>query len=541
MSAQDLNHAVERAAPVGVVAHDPRDAFFMREHLHEDLRRRSVRGGAITAISQGLRFALRLGSIPVLARLLTPEDFGVMNVVTGLTMFVGLLGFSGLPLAIVQRDTITHRQVSALFWLNALASVVMALLTLAAAPLVGWFFNDPRTGWVTAALAVTVFLGGMVVQHQAILQRQMRLKVLSGVDLLAQVISIVIGVAAAFAASRWKPEWGYWALVVQTLVYQALYAGAIWWATGWAPSRVFKAEGVRTMLFFGLDLTFFNIVGTIKGQIDLQTIGRMFGVEAAGYYSRSFNVLQLPIAQLVQPLAGVALPMLSLLKNDEPRFRSSWCQLQDKIAIATMPAITGLFATSDWSIRVLLGPNWGPTARIFETLGPLGLVHPIMTAHYWIFIAFDRTRVLLYAAIIQTVIIAVGVGVGVRWGVTGVAWGMVASTVLAQVPFQFWYTARHTPVTMSDIARSLSPALAFSAAVYACCWGIRRGLHLDSQSLGQSALGLALAIIASLVGCAMLYACVPALRSTVHQYLDLISSVLRRAKPKPSPQTPSRD
>lgn len=510
-------------APMGA---DPRDAYFSREHLKDNLRARTTSGGVVTALSQGVRLGLRMLSIPVLSRMLTPDDVGVFNVVLGITSMAGMLSFSGLTMSTVQRDRITHAQVSSMFWINTLISTGLALALLAAAPAVGLFYKDPRTTLVMAVMSVTILLAGVVLQHQAILTRHMRVRAVAGSDLASQGLGIAAALVGAWLGA------GYWALVIQSIVTQAAFAVAVLWFCRWMPSRPRLAEGVGEMVRFGLDLTWTNLVSMGRGMVDLAIVGRQFGTEAAGLYSRSYAVLQLPVAQFVQPMAGVAIPMLSVLAPEPERLRSGWRQMQEKLALVTMPPIAGLIATSDWSIRILLGKQWAESASIFAVLGVLGIVQPIFVAHHWLFIACGKTRQLLIANGVLLVMAVVGAVVILDRGAIGVAWGMVISTVLLQVPFQLWYTARCTPARIGDLIRAVVPGLAYALAVLAGALGVRQIVTLDAETIGNSALGIGAAAIGSLACCAAVYACVPTLRTSASHAIEMaLSPVMRRIRP----------
>lgn len=512
------------AVPEGA---DPRDAYFSREHLKDNLRARSASGGVVTAMAQGARLALRTLSIPVLNRLLTPDDFGVFSVVLSITSLAGMLSFSGLTMSTVQREKITHAQVSSLFWINAGISAGLAVLMLAASPLVGMFYGDARTTLVTAVMSVTILLAGLALQHQAILTRHMRVRAVSGCDLASQLLGIVAALVAAWLGA------GYWALVVQSVVTQLLFLLGILWFCRWVPSRPKLAEGTGAMVKFGLDLTWTNLVAMGRSMVDLAVVGRLFGTVVAGLYSRSYAVLQLPVAQFVQPMAGVAIPMLSVLAPEPVRLRSAWRQLQEKLALVTMPPIAGLIATSDWSIRILLGPQWSESAAIFAVLGFLGMVQPVLVAHHWLFIAGGKTRQLLIANIVLLVMVVIGALSVLNHGAIGVAWGMVISTVVLQVPFQFWFTARCTPVRVSDLIMSIVPALSYSAAVLVGAYGVRRFVSFDALTIASSVKGLCAAGLGSAVCCGLLYLCVPMLRAPVRQAVELgLSPLLRRIGPR---------
>nr|MCU0563261.1 oligosaccharide flippase family protein [Desulfobacterales bacterium] len=153
--------------------------------LHADLRRRAVRGGAVTAAAQAGKAALQLGGVLALARLLTPEDFGMVAMVLAAAGVIEMFRNLGLPMATVQREDITHEQASALFWINFGLSAAATVAVAAAAPALAWYYREPRLTDLTLVLAVSYFLGGVGLQHAALLRRQMRFGALAAIELAA--------------------------------------------------------------------------------------------------------------------------------------------------------------------------------------------------------------------------------------------------------------------------------------------------------------------------------------------------------------------
>jgi O-antigen/teichoic acid export membrane protein len=253
------------------------DKYLNTDHLSRDIKRITVRGGAITSIAQVLKEILTIGSTVILARLLTPQDYGMIAMVVAVTGFVGLFKDMGLSMATVQRPEISHEQVSTLFWVNMLVSVVICLITAGVSPLISWYYKEPRLVLITVALASGFIFGGLTIQHQALLRRQMRFKSLVKIELASLVLSIccrhhmplyaglrrlVVGGAERGQAGRF----GRWR--VDRLPVAARH--------GSSPSRK-----VWDLLKFGGNLTGFNVINYFSRNLDNLLIGRFFRRAAA--------------------------------------------------------------------------------------------------------------------------------------------------------------------------------------------------------------------------------------------------------------------
>src|SRR5271166_3442320 len=188
---------------------------FSTEHLHADLKGRSVRGGLLTITSQGTQFVLQSIATVVLARLLTPADFGLVAMVTAVTGLGSAFADLGLSEATIQRKEISHEQVSALFWINVAIGLGLMLVTMGLAPALVWFYRQPRLKGITFWLSLTFLIGGLRVQHNALLQRQMRFVAIAIRDLVAYSVAVTTTIAMACLGA------GYWALVAFPLTFNS--------------------------------------------------------------------------------------------------------------------------------------------------------------------------------------------------------------------------------------------------------------------------------------------------------------------------------
>jgi O-antigen/teichoic acid export membrane protein len=497
------------------------------QHLRTDDVRaevgvRAARGGAVTMASQGLRFTLMLLSTAVLGRLLTPQDYGLIGMVAIVMGFVALFKDLGLASATIQREELSQREVSTLFWLNLGFSLGVALLTAAAAPLVAWFFGEPRLTAVTTAYAAGFVFGGLAVQHEALLRRRMRFAALAGANLAALVVNAVVTVALAWAG------FGYWSLVCGQLALGAAYAACLWGVCGWRPGRPGRLSEVRQLLAFGRDLTGFTIVNYFSRNLDNLLIGRVWGTVALGFYAKAYQLLLLPLDQVNEPITAVAVPALSRLVDDPERYRRAYLRLLEKVAVATLPLMAFMLAASDWIVRVVLGPQWGETARIFMLLGISGLTQPIANTTGWLLISQGRARHLAQWGLIGGGISVVAIVAGLPWGPAGVAASYSLARVLVFDPLLYWWVGRRGPVRALDFYRTVAPAATAAACVLAAVYALRRWAPFTNP-VSQL---VAAALVAAAVALPVLLA-IPAGRRALRDAGQVLL-ILRRGRPVPA-------
>src|SRR5262245_17724291 len=250
------------------------------DDLASDLGLHTARGAAVTIASQGLKLALNLISTMVLARLLTPEDYGLVGMVAVITGFVGIFKDLGLSSATIQRADLNEGQISTLFWVNVVGRVAIMILTVSLAPLVARFYGDQRLLWITIVTAGGFVCGGLTVQHEALLKRRMRFVALATAEIVSLVVSLVVAIEFAWHGAK------YWALVISQLTGALVYAASVWTLCRWRPGSPVLDSGARLMLAFGRNLTGFTVMNYFARNLDNMLIGRYWGSEQLGLYAR---------------------------------------------------------------------------------------------------------------------------------------------------------------------------------------------------------------------------------------------------------------
>lgn len=441
---------------------DPAE-IFSTEHLMGDLKTRSARGGAITIVSQGAKMGLQIGSVVVLARLLVPADFGLVAMVAVFTGFVGLFQDMGLSMATVQRQDITHKQVSTLFWINLLLSVLLALVGAALSPLVAWFYDEPELVWVTIVTSATFIFGGFGAQYVALLRRQMMFKTLAVAEIGGNLFGVLLAIVLAVLGT------GYWALVAMaggTVLGTSVIA---FWTCGWIPGLPRRGSGVLPMIKYGSALTGTNVLTFINRQFDNVLIGKVSGAGPLGMYAKAYGLLYQPIKQISAPLSYVAVTALSRLQNEPDRFRNYFRKGNQGLMFVGMPVVGACFVATEAIIAVMLGEQWGDAVPIFRYLAPAALVGTTYTATTWAYLALGQTGRQLRWRVLDCAVTVTAISIGVQYGAEGVALGFSIAVILLR-PFELWYCYSKTPLTLMDFVRSawipLVSTLAVASAMY---------------------------------------------------------------------------
>jgi O-antigen/teichoic acid export membrane protein len=434
--------------------------FLSTDHLADDLKLRSLRGGALTVSGQLAKYGVDAVAVVVLARLLTPEDFGLVAMVTAVIGFLAAFKDAGLSMATVQRERISHEQVSALFWLNAALSLVLVAAVAGASRGVAWFYGDDRLFGISLALSGSFFFAGLTVQHTALLRRHMRFRALAWVELGAHVVGTAAAVAAALRG------FGYWALVVRGLATPCVHMLAIWVATPWRPAPPWRSRDAGSLVRFGGWVTGFRLVNYVGRNLDNVLVGRFLGESALGLYSKAYALLMLPLRMVNDPLTDVALPALSRLQVHPERMRHYYYKALGLVVMLSMPVVAWVAAVADSFVLTLLGEQWSATIELFRIFAIPAFIGTFNVATGWVFVSTGQVRRQVASALVNTALGALAIFVGLRWGLEGVAWALVVSTLVRRPP-TLAYCYRGTPFTLRGLGGVLwRPA---AASVLAGC------------------------------------------------------------------------
>ena len=495
---------------------DDENRHFRTDHLRGDLAGRSTRGGAVTLSAQVFKFVFSTVATIVLARLLTPEDYGLIGMVAILINFVGMFQYMGLSTATVKWSDLNHRQVSTLFWINMALSTAIMLITIASGPLLTWFYKEPRLIGITTGYGISILFAGLAIQHEAILTRQMRFAAI----VIVEIVALVIGFGSAVVAA-WRGA-GYWALVVNQLVMTLVTVIGVWGVCRWRPGLPARGIGIRSMLSYGGNLTGFNVMTFFSRNLDNALIGKFWGPYQLGVYSRAYQMLLMPMQQINAPLAAVAIPALSRLADAPERYRAAYLKILEKIVMVTMPLAALMIATSDWMVLLLLGPQWRETGRIFMLLGIAAMIQPVTKTSWWLFSTQGRTRELFHWGILGGAIAIVSIVAGLPWGATGVAASYAVADLCIATPLLFWYVGRRGPVRTVDFYRTIAPVSASSLCSLATLFLCRAWLSEVSSLVSRLSIAVGITVVVSLLVLSALPAGRVAMRNLKETFLVLL-------------------
>ncbi len=413
-----------------------------------ELKHASVRGGVITFAAQLVKFILNMAVTIWLAHILVPEDFGLVAMVMIIVNFFVLFKDAGFSVATIQQETVTHEQVSLLFWLNALIGLLLASILYFSAPFIVLFFHEPRLLEIVQVLSLVFVLGGLAIQHEALMRRQMRFRGLVVIEVLGLLCAAATAVLLAISGA------GYWAMVWMQVVAIVVRVVLLWVVMEWLPSLPSLKVGVRKMAVFGSELTFSNVIQYLSKQSDQILLGWWSGAHALGLYSTAMQMLMLPIRQILAPLTRVAVVTLSRMQSDAVGFRRTFLLLVRIVAYATMPLMASLAVLAEPVVKIFLGNQWLDVIPIVVILACAGWILAVNNTMGWILMARGQGRRMLRWNMMMAPAMLLAFVCALPWGAVGMAWAFLL-VIYASRYFHFRYVLAGTAITLTDLCRAM--------------------------------------------------------------------------------------
>jgi PST family polysaccharide transporter len=478
---------------------------------------RAAAGGTITLAGQLAKLVVQTASIVVLARLIAPQDFGLVVMVSAVVGIGDVLRDLGLSMGSIQARSLSEAQRDNLFWINTGIGLLLTVVFF----LVSWplaaVYDEPRLVAITQALSVTFLANGMASQYRAQFTRQFRFRALVGVDVSAQAVGFVVAVLLALGGA------GYWALVGQQIGQVVFFAAAAVSLGRWLPALPQRQAGVRDILAFGWPLTGTQLVGYLSRNVDSLVVGLRFGPDVLGVYSKAFQLLMMPLNQINAPATTVALPVLARCQDDPAEFRRYLLGGQRIMMTLTSAVLAVGIATADPLVDLVLGPAWAGAAPLFQILGVGGLFQVAAYATYWAFLGLGLTGSNLRFALTSRPVMIGLIVLGSSFGVTGVAVSYSVGVGLMWL-WGLWWLRSVPSVPARDMLVNGTRSVVVSAlAAVAGCAAVE--LAAVWSDVGRFALGSTVAL-AALAAIAL---CVRPFRTDVCAALGAARSGVRRA------------
>lgn len=396
--------------------------------------------GALTMLTgQGMRILLQFAGVVILARLLSPHDYGLLAIVVVIIGVGEIFRDFGLSSAAVRAPELTSEQGTNLFWINTGIGVVLGGALFAAAAPLAAVYGQVEVRPIAQAMAIIFVLNGLATQFRAHLMRGLRFRWLAIVDVLAAALALGVAIGGALLG------WEYWALVAQQIT-QALVIlmGAVLGAR-WRPGKPRRDVSVRSFLRFGGNLVLSQVVNYGTNNVDTALVGYAYGAAPLGLYNRAYQLVVTPLSQIQSPVTSVAIPILSKIQDDQRRFSAYLVRGQLALGYPISLGLATIAIAAEPVVELMLGQKWLAAVPLLQLFALAGIARNLAFVGYWVYVVRGLSGSLFRYSLVTGAIRVLCIVIGSHWGVVGVAAGLAIAPWLAW-PISLLWLSRVTTV-----------------------------------------------------------------------------------------------
>lgn len=361
----------------------------------------------------------------LLARLLTPQDFGVIALFTVVMSIAAVLVEGGLTSSIIRTKDPNEDDFSTVFHFNLVMSIILYVVILFCAPFIADYYQKPILTTVIRVYALTIILNAFSTVQRTQLTKAMQFKTLFKINLPSQIISGVVGIVLAYFG------FGVWSLVYAALIQSFIASLQLWLYSDWKPKIIFNKQKFKFHFTYGYRITLSGLLNIIFNNIYVLIIGKQFSLQQLGYYNRADNLRQLPINNISNALNKVTFPLFAKISDDDIKLKEVYQMLMKLVMFIIAPALTLLVVLAEPLVVFLLSEKWLPTVPYLQILAVAGLLIPIHSYNLNILQVKGRSDLFLKLEIIKKINIVIIVAISLQFGIFGLLWGQVVSSFIA--------------------------------------------------------------------------------------------------------------
>jgi O-antigen/teichoic acid export membrane protein len=430
------------------------------------LKQRTASGLGWSSAAHLSHQAIQFGIGILLARLLTPEDFGLVGMVIVFSGFARLFAEFGFSSALVQRAEISELHQSSIFWVNLIVGFLLGGIFFLLAPYIAAFYVSPPLLPISQVVAATFVISGFGIVPRAMLQRRMAFDRLARIEVSSALVAGAIAVALAFLG------FGVWSLVVHSLAAAALTAGLALILSDWVPRFKYSNAAVRQLLGYSANLFAYNFVNYWSRNTDNLLVAKMIGSAGLGVYARAYSFMLLPITQVLNVVGRVIFPALASVQEDRARVRRIFLRVLRMVTLITAPMMAGLFVVADVFILTVLGAQWAAVIPVLQILCAVGILQTLCNPVGWIYQSQGRTDLLARWGLASSAVIILAVFVGASLGtVEAVAWSYLIANVVLFYPC-LAIPGKIIDMTVGDVVGEVSGVIGCAVVMAGLVWGL---------------------------------------------------------------------
>jgi O-antigen/teichoic acid export membrane protein len=391
----------------------------------------------------------------VLARILTPSDYGIVGIVTVILVILQAFVDSGFSQALIRKLDVSQSDYSTVFFFNLIVGFVLYILLFVSSPFIADFFNQQILTSLIKVLGLNLLISSLTIVQRSILTKQINFKLLTKISLVSNALSGIIGIILAFSG------YGVWSIVYRSLLNVTFSSGLLWAAQRWIPSLEFDVESFKSMYRFGYKLLLSSLLDKLYQNIYYFVIGKFFSPSELGLYTRADQFKSLFSSNLHSTIARVSYPALASLQNDDERLKNGYKKVLEVTMYLSSLLILLLGAIAYPLILVLLGEKWIGAADYLQPLCIVGIFFPLHAINLNIITVKGRSDLFLKLEIIKKILAVPTIFIGIFYGIDIMIYGMIINSFIA-----YWLNSQYSGVlvnySMREQIKDILPVLGFT-------------------------------------------------------------------------------
>lgn len=411
-----------------------------------------IKGGFYLTIVNTLSQFLSIGVNIVLARLLLPEDFGLVALTMTFIGFIVLFTSLGFGASIIHETEVSQQKLSSIYWLNLALSFISFVIILSTAQLAADFYNEQELASIASLAAITILITPFFITHYKLLEKELEFKTISKINLSGTILGALSAVLGAFMGL------GVFALIIQSLVSTFIRLILVLYFKRWKPSLYFNFKEIKEMTWYSLKFKASNIAFYFERNIDYLILGKFFTSIILGYYAFAYNIMYTPVKRISYIFSEVLFPSFSSFKDDKEKIIKGYFKSVRLIAMISIPAMTIIAFNAELIIQTVFGSKWDEAIPIVKILCFAGAIQSISQFGSVIFSSIGKPEVELYVSIGRTILTVLAIVVGVQFGVLWVAYLLVIAKAISFGLF-LMVLNRYTPFKIAQLLVSLKGAI----------------------------------------------------------------------------------
>jgi teichuronic acid exporter len=406
-------------------------------------------------------FVLLIGII--LARLLSPEEFGLIGMLTIFMAISQSFIDSGFDQALIRKKGCKTQDYSTVFYYNILVGLIFYFILFFSAGAISNFFDEPQLKTLVQVMGINLIIGSVGLIQKTILTKNIDFKLQAKISIISSIASGVVGIGMAIGG------WGVWSLAWKIIVQNLCISGLLWFWNKWKPKIIFSVASFRELFGFGSRLMISGLIDTVYSNIYYLIIGKFFSAKELGFYTRANQFALLPAQTMTHAIQRVSYPVLSTLQDDSDRLKAAYKKLIKSAMLISFVGMAGLAAVAKPLVITLIGEKWSSSIVYLQLLCFVGMLYPLHALNLNMLTVKGRSDLFLRLEVIKKILVIPTIIIGIFYGVKIMIIGMTINSIIAYFLNSYWsgkmvnYSSREQ---IADITPAFVIALIMGLSVF---------------------------------------------------------------------------